>query len=320
MIKIMQVGYGYWGANVAEKLNASPMFDFCYLAESVKEKADRAKARFPYLTICEDYKSVLNTDIDAVIICTQTEYSYQIAIDSMNAGKHIFIEKPLAKNLQLAEKLAEVARKNKRILHCDHLMVYNPIIRYIKSMIINGELGDIQYFDVVRANLVPIRRDINALLDLAVHDIAVADYLLDGLSPDIVNMVGTKTIGNQDTITYLTMKQGDVLLNINSSWVSPVKVRRTIVAGSQKMCIFDDLCEDKLSIYNRGIEIKQGVEYGMYEYEVRSGDILKPYIQYEDSLSNSVEHFANCVETGQESLSGPSQSLRVMRVLERALQ
>ena len=319
MLKTMQVGYGYWGANVSAKLQQSKEFQLCFLAETDKEKQERAYNRYPGLQIIEDYKEKLNNEIDAVVICTQTEYSYQIAMDAMKAGKHIFIEKPLAKNIELANQLVEKAKEMKIILHCDHLMIYNPIIKKIKQMIDNGELGEIQYIDIVRANLGPIRKDINALLDLAVHDIAVADYLLNGLHPDKMSTYGTKTVGEQDTITYLTLKQGNVLININSSWVSPVKIRRTTIAGSHKMCIFDDMKADKLRIYDKGIEVTQGKEYGKYEFSVRSGDLRIPHIEFEDSLLNSLEHFALCVKEGRDSLSGPMQSMRVMKILENSI-
>lgn len=319
MLKVMQVGYGYWGANVSAKLQQSNNFQFKYLAETDEMKQQRARIRFPGIEIISDYREKLNDEIDAVVICTQTEYSFQIAMDAMNAGKHIFIEKPLAKNLDLAKQLVNKAREKQVVLHCDHLMVYNPVVRYIKKIIDAGELGNVQYIDIVRANLGPIRKDINALLDLAVHDIAVADYLLDGLDPEKITTYGTNTVGEQDTITYLTMKQGGVLININSSWVSPVKIRRTTIAGSQKMCVFDDTKNDKLRIYDKGIEVKQDIEYGKYEYNARSGDLLIPHIEFEDSLLNSLEHFAYCINEKKESLSGPVQCMRVMKILETSL-
>lgn len=186
-------------------------------------------------------------------------------------------------------------------------------------MITSGELGKIMYIDISRVNLGPIRKDINAMLDLAVHDIAVIDYLLDGLEPDFMNAYGTKFYGTQETITYLSMKCKDVLININSSWISPVKVRRTLIGGTKKMVVFDDVkSDDKLTIYDCGINIAQGNEYGEYEYKTRTGDIYIPHIPFEDSLQNSLEHFAECVEKGHPSLSGPDQSIRVMHILENA--
>lgn len=318
MKRIMQIGYGYWGHNVAKKLAMSRSFSFDYLVETDEEKRRAAQVDMPVIKVVSDYKQFLE-EVDAVAICTQTEYSYQIAMDAMNAGKHVFIEKPLAKDMEHANKLASKATERKLVLHCDHLMVYNPFIRKIKEMVDDGDLGDIMYIDISRVNLGPIRKDINALLDLAVHDIAVADYLLGNLKPKQLNAIGTKFHGDQETITYLTMKNGNTLININSSWVSPVKVRRTVVAGTKKMVIFDDVKTDhKLSVFDCGIDVVLGIIYGDYEYKTRAGDVYMPYIEQEDSLLNSLEHFAMCIESGRVSLSGPGPSLRVMEVLDAA--
>ncbi|MFG6357731.1 MAG: Gfo/Idh/MocA family oxidoreductase [Acetatifactor sp.] len=318
MIKIMQIGYGYWGNNVAKKLLMSPNCVFSYLVETCEEKRSAAQKSMPDVAVIDDYKKHL-ADVDAVVICTQTQYSFQIAMDAMDAGKHVFIEKPLAQNVALAEELIEKANENKLILHCDHLMVYNPVIRYIKNMIDREELGEIMYIDISRINLGIVRKDINAMLDLAVHDIAVVDFLLGRLEPQKLYATGTRFFGEQDTITYLSMKDKNTLININSSWISPVKVRRSVIAGTKKMVIFDDTKLDgKLRIFDSGIDVVQGKVYGEYEVKTRNGDVYMPHIPNEDALLNSIEHFIHCVMTGEESLSGPRQSLRVMKILERA--
>lgn len=318
MIKAMQIGYGYWGSNVARKLRRSGMFDFVCLAETDAGRRDEAKRNLPgNLPVIDDYKKMLDK-VDAVVICTQTEYSYEVAMDVMAEKKHVFIEKPIAKDVARTRNLIGRAEENRLILHCDHLMVYNPVIRYIKKMINAGDVGDIMYIDISRINLGPIRKDINAMLDLAVHDIAVIDYLIDGLLPDNINVFGTKFFGEQETVTYLAMKCGDILININSSWISPVKVRRMTVGGTKKMLIFDDVKMDKLRVYDSGIDVEQGDEYGEYEFKTRVGDIYTPHIAHEDALLNSLEHFARCILRGEASLSGPEQCLRVMKVLEQA--
>lgn len=319
LLKIAQIGYGYWGANVARKLLASGMFEFVCLAEKEENRRTAAVRQLPKsIRVVEDYRDALEMDIDAVAICTQTEYSYDIAMDAMKRGKHVFIEKPIATTVERTQELIRMARGQGLILHCDHLMIYNPVIRYVKEMVTKGELGELMYVDVQRINLGPIRKDINAMLDLAVHDIAVIDYLVDGLVPDRLNAIGASFFGQREAITYLSMKMGEMLVNINSSWLSPVKVRRTMIAGTKKMAIFDDVKMEKLRIYDSGIDVRQDSEYGSYEAQTRIGDIYIPHIPWEDALQNSLEHFAECVGTGRESLSGPEQSLRVMRILEQA--
>lgn len=317
MKKVMQVGYGYWGTNVAKKLPLEKSFSFLYLAESDAGRREAAKDQLINVNVIEDYREYLS-DVDAIVICTQTQYAFDIAMEAMDAGKHVFIEKPLAKNYEYGKKLADKSKEKKVVLHCDHLMVYNHVIRYIKAMIERGEIGELMYIDISRVNLGPIRKDINAMLDLAVHDIAVADYLLDGIEPDMLSAYGSKFFGNQETITYLTMKQNNVMIHVNSSWVSPVKVRKTVVAGTKKMLVFDDVQSDKLTIYDSGIDVMQGSVYGEYEFKTRVGDIYIPRLEFEDALYNSIHHFAECIENNRDSLSGPEQSLRVMKVLDRA--
>lgn len=317
MIRIMQIGYGYWGNNVAKKLILSSKFELEYLVETDLKKCEMARTTMPNVPVINDYLEKLD-EVDAVAICTQTEYSFQIAMDAMTAGKDVFIEKPLAKNVALAEQLVKLAKEKNVILHCDHLMIYNPVVRYIKKMIDNGELGDVIYIDISRINLGPIRKDINAMLDLAVHDIAVIDYLLGGFEPEYLDIVGTKFCGKQENITYLTMKSGEKLVNINSSWISPVKVRTTTIGGTKKMVVFDDLAINKLKIYDSGIDVIQGEIYGDYEFKTRVGDIFMPHISFEDSLLNSLEHFADCIVKRKESMSGPEQCIRVMKILEWA--
>lgn len=318
MLRIMQVGYGYWGHNVAKKLKQSNKFDFAYIAETDPIKREQAAEEYNDVSVLADYHDGLD-NVDVIAICTQTEYSYSVIMDAVDAGVCIFTEKPLAKNEELARKIVNAVESKGLILHCDHLMIYHPIIQYMKMLIDNGDIGDIIYMDVARVNLGPIRKDINAMLDLAVHDIAVADYFVDGLTPQSVHAIGTGFDGGQETITYLTMKNKNLLININSSWISPVKVRRITVGGTKKMMIFDDLnMNHKLSVYDSGVDVVQGNTYGKYEFLTRVGDVYKPFIKWEDALQNSLEHFAECVKLGKKSLSGPDQCLRIMHILDEA--
>ena len=197
-------------------------------------------------------------------------------------------------------------------------MIFHPIIRYIKKMYDEGMLGDLIYFDISRMNLGPIRKDVNAMLDLAVHDLAVIDYISGGKEPYHVEAIGEKHYGSQETLTYLTLKYDGFLAHIKSSWISPIKERRTMIGGTKKMVIFDDMkTMDKLTIFDQGI-IETGEEYGAYEFKARSGDITIPYIPQEDALRNSIEHFARCAEEGRESLANGEQGIKVIKILDRA--
>ena len=320
MLKVVQVGYGYWGANISKKLMASPKFDFKVLCEILPERMKKARNELPdSVKISNNYEEYLdNSDIDAFVIATQTEYTYEIGMRAMSAGKHVFMEKPLATTVARSLELKACAEKKGVILHCDHIMLYNPYYRYIKKMYDAGDLGDLIYFDVEKLNLGPIRKDVNALMDLAVHDVAVLDWFSNGERPKQLSAMGETPFGKQETLTYLTLKYNSFIAHLKSSWVSPLKIRQTVIAGTKKMVIFDDMSNEKVKIYDCGIDVVPAEEYLDYAFLNRRGDIYIPNIEFEDSLQNSLEHFKNCVETGLQSLSGPVQSLRVMEILEWA--
>lgn len=321
-MNIVHIGYGYWGANVVRNIKRCSSFKLAAICDMNTAHLKKAKALYgDNMRYEESYREFLDSpDISAFVLAVQTEPSFEIAKEILDAGKHLFIEKPIATNAGRAQILADMAKEKGLILHCDHIMIYHPIIRHIKKIIDEGELGDITSIEVSRANLGPVRRDVNAMMDLAVHDIAVIDYLTNGKEPLSVHAVGEMHYGQQETLTFLTMKYDGFIAHIKSSWVSPVKERTTLVCGTKKMVIFDDLRGmDKLSIFDRGlIRHEDGDEYGLYEYKVRTGDIVVPYIPQEDALLNSVEHFANCIKTNTPSLSGGEQSVKVMKVLDKA--
>lgn len=319
-MRVVQVGYGYWGANISRKLLASTKFEFVALCDMLPERAARAREALPdSVDVCTNYEKYLDDPtIEGFVIATQTVYSFEIGMRAMDMGKHVFMEKPIATTVERTRQLIAKAKEKNVIMHCDHLMLYNPYYRYIKKMIDNGDLGDLYYFDVSRLNLGPIRKDINALLDLAVHDIAAIDWMSGGKEPYALSAFGETPFGKQETLTYLTMKYDGFISQLKSSWVSPVKVRQAMIAGTKKMVIFDDMQEEKVKVYDCGIEVVPGTEYGEYEFLQRTGDIYIPSIKFEDSLQNSLEFFEHCCQTGEQSRSGPDQCLRVMKVLEWA--
>lgn len=320
MLNAVQVGYGYWGANIAKKILNSSKLELKALCEILPERREQARRMLPdKVQISDQYEHYLDdTQVEAFIIATETVNTFEIGMKAMAAGKHVFMEKPLATTVARSLRLMEQAKEKQVILHCDHIMLYNPYYRYIKKMYDAGELGELIYFDVEKLNLGPIRKDVNALMDLAVHDVAVIDWLSNGKEPLELSAFGETPFGKRETLTYLTMKYDGFIAHLKSSWVSPLKVRQTVIAGTKKMVIFDDMSMEKVKIYDCGIEVVPAEVYEDYAFLNRRGDVYIPNIEFEDSLQNSLEFFADCVRTGQQSLSGPEQSLRVMKVLEWA--
>ena len=320
-MKVIQIGYGYWGANIARKLVESPVFDLAALCEVNPDRAAQAREDLPAsVDISSDYTQYLaRTDIEAFVIATQTEVSFAYAMAAMDAGKHVFIEKPIATTVERAERLKQKAEEKGLILHCDHIMLYNPYYRYIKQLIDSGELGELLYYETDKLNLGPIRKDVNALMDLAVHDVALLDWYTGGKLPQEISVIGLAPFGEQETLTYLTMKYDGFLAGLRSSWISPEKIRRTVIAGTKKMVVYDDMLPDgKVKVYDCRIDVTPGETPAGNAYSVVRGNCEVPDIPFEDSIRNSLEYFAGCVQSGTQSPSGPDQSLRVMRVLEAA--
>lgn len=320
-MNIALIGYGYWGPNIARNLNRSKKANLYAICDMDENNLKKAKSLYgDSVKYVKDYHELIE-EADAFAIALRQNVSYPIAIELLQKKKHLFMEKPLATSAKQADVLGQLSKEYGVVLHVDHIMVFHPIIRYIKNMIETGELGDLLYFDVSRMNLGPhIKNDINAMWDLAVHDIAVLDYLCDGMEAKRVSAAGLAHYGKSEELTYLNVEYEGVIASIRSSWISPIKERRMIIAGTKKMVIFDDMqLDEKLTICDKSIEVSDDFnEYGKYEARVRMGDLKMPHIETEDILLNSIEHFIDCVREGKESISGYEQARRVISILEQA--
>ena len=270
-----------------------------------------------------DYKDVIaDVAVDMCAVALRNEIGQIVAREVLKAKKHLFMEKPMATKLEDAKLLKRLAEENGVLIHIDHILVYHPIIRKIKEIIDSGELGELIFFESNRANLGPhIKNDMNAMWDLAVHDLAILDYLCNGKHARDVECMGVKKFGDQEVLTYLTIQYSNYIAMLKSSWISPLKERTIIISGTHKMIVFNDLKEsEKLMIYDKGVEINKELfsEYGKYEAKVRMGDLYVPNIEREDSLLNSLTHFAECIRENKQSISGPDQGIRVLEILEKA--
>ena len=320
-MNIALIGYGYWGPNIAKNLNRTKKANLYAICDMDEKNLRKAQSIYgdsvKYVT---DYHELID-QVDAFAIALRQNVSYPIAIELLERKKHLFMEKPMATSTEQVDVLGKLSEKYGVMLHVDHIMVFHPIIQYIKKMIETGELGDLLYFDVSRMNLGPhIKNDINAMWDLAVHDIAVLDYLCDGMEAKLVSAAGLAHYGKSEELTYLNVEYDGVIASIRSSWISPIKERRMVIAGTKKMVIFDDMqLDEKLTICDKGIEMSDDFnEYGKYEARVRMGDLKMPHIETEDILLNSIEHFVDCVNEGKESICSYKQAHRVISILEQA--
>jgi predicted dehydrogenase len=324
MLNIALIGYGYWGPNIAHNIFESKLTNLVSICDLKPERLKMAKSKYLNQTqYTTDYKEFLNNpEIEAVAIAVETESHFEIAKEFILAGKHLFIEKPITPTVKQAIELTELASQNKITIHVDHIMIYHPAIKKVMSLIEGGELGELIYFDFARLNLGKIKNDVSAMWDLAVHDLAIIDFLTGGAIPEQISIMGEKFWSTQESLTFLNLKYKHFLAHIVSSWISPVKERRIIIAGSKKMVVFDDMkSSEKMIIYDKGFDSERNykdMEYSSYAVKVREGDAMIPNLPFEDALRNSIEHFANAINNKTESLSGPEQATRIIGILEEA--
>lgn len=325
-MNIALIGYGYWGPNVAKNIFANKKLRLHTICDLKQVRLDKARNLYVEQARYEtDYHKLLeNPDIQAVAVAVETSAHYQVVKDALNAGKHVYVEKPFTSSVREAEELTSLAASKGLIIHVDHIMMYHPCIQKIRELILAGELGDLLYIEAMRMNLGQIKKDVSAMADLAVHDLSIIDYLSDGKEPFYIKAVGEKKYNPKESLTFLMLRYRDFIAHIQSSWISPLKERKLIVAGTKKMVVFDDMrpSTEKLTIYDKGVDVLAGsdIEYEDYAVKTRVGDIWIPYIPEQDALFNSIEHFASCVQSGTPSASGPEQAIRVLRILEQAEQ
>jgi predicted dehydrogenase len=322
-VNIGLIGYGYWGPNVAKNAFNNKKLKLHTICDKNQIRLNKAKEVYQQQCNYEsDYKALLsNKDISCIAIAVETSSHYQIAKDSLIAGKHVYIEKPFTSTIEQAVELDAIGKEKGLVIHVDHIMIFHPIIQKIKSLLDSGDLGDLIFIDSIRLNLGQIKKDVSAMWDLAVHDLAIIDYLSNGNTPHYINAVGEKFYSPRESLVFLTLRYDKFIAHIQSSWISPLKERRIIVAGTKKMAVYDDMkSTEKLMIYDKGVTVVSGenIEYADYVVKTREGDVWSPFIHQEDALFNSIDYFRDCVINNVQSSSGPEQAIRLAKILNKA--
>lgn len=321
MKKIALVGYGYWGPNVARNLFKNKKWDFCCICDKKTERLDMARNLYANaVQYTENYDDIIdNPEIDAVALAVETSAHYDLAKRALLAGKHVYVEKPFTDNVKDAIELKELAESRNLKIHVDHIMVYHPAIRKIKEIIESGELGEIIWIDCSRLNLGQVKNDVSSMWDLTVHDLAIVDYLTNGVEVKSVKAMGTRMYSVRHSITQLEVQYEGFFSSMRASWISPIKERKLIVSGTKKMIVYDDVdVVNKLIVYDKGFDVQENEEYAEYVVKARSGDAWIPQLKTEDALYNSLDHFRNCVETESQSLTNADAAIRVINILELA--
>jgi predicted dehydrogenase len=328
MINIGQVGIGYWGPNLLRNLSMNSRCRIHMVADASEERRDFVAANYASLKTVAYADQVINaSEIHAVVISTPAHTHYALATAALAAGKHVLVEKPMATSVAEVEEIGRLAAGRGLVAMVGHTFLFNPAVRHLKQLIDSGSLGDVRYIYSQRLNLGRIRSDVDALWNLAPHDISIIQYLLDDRAPASVRRKGMDFIqkGIEDVVFLDIEYPGKVLAHVHVSWLDPHKVRSLTVVGSKKMAVYNDMAEHKVAIYDKGIEPKavlgESMDYDQIQppsFVHRSGDIHFPAIAWKEPLRAEIDHFLDCIEGRALCITGPAHAKEVVRILAEA--
>jgi predicted dehydrogenase len=327
-VRIAQIGVGYWGPNLLRNLVANKNCDVKTVVDLSKERRHFVRDLYPSVRVSYRVEDIINdADIEAVVIATPVATHFDFAMQCLEAGKHVLVEKPMSTKVDEVRQIGKLADEKGLVAMVGHTFLFNTAVRYVKTLIDAGELGDIRYIYSQRLNLGRIRTDVDALWNLAPHDISIIQYWLDNLEPSSVIRNGMDYVQNgvDDVVFMNIVYSNDVIANIHVSWLDPHKVRRMTVVGSKKMVVYDDISENKIAIYDKGIDVKAKLGKQMdydngksMDLNLRSGDVLLPKINWVEPLKSEIAHFVDCIQNGTECLTGPEHAEKVVEILSRS--
>jgi predicted dehydrogenase len=325
---LAQIGCGYWGPNLLRNFSSLPDCQVKYVVDASPERRAFVEANFPRTQAVDTNAVVLSdSEITGVIIATPAGTHFQLAKEALLAGKHVFVEKPLATKVSEVDELAQLAEERNLVVMVGHTFIYNAAVRYVKKLLDGGELGEIRYIYSQRLNLGRIRGDIDALWNFAPHDISIIQYWLGDPAPISIRRLGMDFIQNGvDDVVFLSLVYPQkIIANIHVSWLDPQKVRKMIVVGSLKMVVYDDIADDKIAIYDKGIDKKAILGQNMDfdnprpdQFSYRSGDIVLPNISFTEPLRAEAEHFVDCIRNRKKPITGTVHARNVVSILEQA--
>jgi predicted dehydrogenase len=319
-IKVGVVGCGYWGPNLVRNFNSLPECQLKMICDSNEERLKHLKVLYPDVQRATNYEVMLNgIGLDAVVIATSVKWHYSMAKESLNAGKHTFIEKPMASSSEECEELIELAEKKGLILMTGHTFLYSPVIKKIKEIVDHGDIGDIRYISARRLNLGLFQKDINVTWDLAPHDISIIQHIMNE-SPISVNCRGCAHItpGVEDvTMTCLSFTKQRTAI-IHNSWLDPRKIREMTIVGSKRMIVYDDVTQlEKIRVFDARVETPPHYDtFAEFQYAYHYGDVYAPYVKQEEPLKSECQHFLDCIKNGNTPLSDGKNGLDLVRILE----
>jgi predicted dehydrogenase len=318
MINIGIIGYGYWGPNIVRNFNGLEETKVLAVCDGNQAAMNRARKAYPQITVTQDCDDILTSSkIDAVAVITPVSTHFELAKKALENGKHVFVEKPFTASVAQAEELINLAEQKNLTIMVDHTFIFTGAVKKIKQLINEKVLGDLYYYDSVRVNLGLFQRDVNVIWDLAPHDFAVMDYLLDE-QPAAVAACGKAHVNDMEDTAYVTVHfSNNMIAHFNVNWLSPVKVRTTLIGGEKKMLVWNDLEPDeKIKIYDKGVDVQSKEATYKMLINYRSGDMYAPRIEPMEALKTEAEYFAHCVKTHEKPVNDGHAGLRVVKLLD----
>lgn len=322
MIRVGVVGYGYWGPNLVRNFSETPGVQVVWVCDQKAARLEGLQARYPTLQLLADYDEALaRNDTDAVVIATPISTHFPLALKALEAGRHVLVEKPLADSTAHCDLLIAKAREKGLTLMVDHTFPFTPAVQKIRELVQNGTLGDVYYFDSTRVNLGLFQHDVNVIWDLAIHDLSIIDVVLPQ-KPCGVSATGWSHVkGHPENVAWLTLYfPGNCIAHIHVNWLAPVKIRQTLIGGSEKMIVYDDTdVAEKIKVYDKGITVNPSAE-NIYELRVgyRAGDMWAPRLEGGEALRAMAAHFVHCIQTGETPLSDGTCGRRLVEIIEAA--
>lgn len=319
-MKFGVIGYGYWGPNIVRNLASLEDSEVVAIAEISPKARLRAQKAYPGVKVTSDVSELISsTEIDAIAVVSPVWTHYELAKAALENGKHVFVEKPFTSNTVQAEELIELALKKNLTIMVDHTFLFTGAVSKISQLLEEGALGKLYYYDSTRVNLGLFQHDINVLWDLAPHDLSIMDYLIKS-SPEAVVATGQSHLNGHEDVAYMTLYfPENVIAHINVNWLSPVKVRTTLIGGEKKMLVWNDLeVDEKVKVYDKGVEVTN--REGVYELLVhyRSGDMWSPQVEQVEALRREMSYFVDCISNCKRPFNDGCAGLRIVKMLEAA--
>jgi len=320
MVKFGVIGYGYWGPNVVRNLTSLEGSELMAVCDKSPAARRRMQKAHPGIAVATEASEILGSaDVDAVAVVTPVWTHYDLAKSALENGKHVFVEKPFTSNTAQAEELIELAAKKNLKIMVDHTFLFTGAVKKIRELVDEGALGKLYYYDSTRVNLGLFQHDINVIWDLAPHDLSIMDYLIKE-TPEAIVATGQTHLNGFEDVAFITLYfPNKVIAHINVNWLSPVKVRTTLIGGEKKMLVWNDLeADEKIKIYDRGVQITN--RQGLYDLLVnyRSGDMWAPQLEQVEALRQELAHFVDCISNDQPPMNDGNAGLRVVKMLEAA--